>query len=278
VRHGPDARLLPRELAFARDLAYRCALALENASLFEQAREAIDLRDAFTTVGAYELRSPLTSLRLYLQDLMRGLGRLPHPERALAHLHQMARQSTRLSQLVENLLVVGRINTGRLLLERQTVDLSELVRHVVERLAEDLRKARCEPVLKLRAHTTGEWDRARLEQALVNLLGNAMKFGAGHPIDIEVSEHQGFARLRVRDHGIGVAPEALGRIFDRFERAVSSSEYGGLGLGLFLTREIVEAHGGSIQAASRPGEGTTFTLELPASTLAVQAGQLPTAP
>ena len=104
------------------------------------------------------------------------------------------------------------------------------------------------------------------------------EIGAGKVRGVAVSEHQGFARLRVRDHGIGVAPEALGRIFDRFERAVSSSEYGGLGLGLFLTREIVEAHGGSIQAASRPGEGTTFTLELPASALAVHAGQRPTAP
>lgn len=268
VRHGPDARLLARELAFAENLAYRCALALENARLFEQAREAIDLRDAFTSVAAYELRSPLTSLRLYLQDLTRGLGRLSHPGRALSLLHQMARQSTRLSQLVENLLVVGRINTGRLQLERQTVDLSELVRHVVEQLAEDLAKARCEPVLRLRAHTLGEWDRARLEQALVNLLGNAMKFGAGHPIDIEVSQHQGFARLRVRDHGIGVAPEAMERIFGRFERAVSSREYGGLGLGLFLTRRIVEAHGGTIQVSSQPGQGATFVLELPASPLA----------
>ncbi|MFL5354030.1 MASE1 domain-containing protein [Archangium sp.] len=278
VRHGPDARLSARELAFAGDLAYRCALALENESLFQQAQEAIDLRDAFTTVAAYELRSPLTSLRLYLQDLMRGLGRLPNPEKPLAQLHQLARQSTRLSQLVENLLVMGRINTGRLNLERQTVDLSELVRHVVERLAEDLKKARCVPVLKLRAHTMGEWDRVRLEQALVNLLGNAMKFGAGHPIDLEVSEHQGVARLRVRDHGIGVAPEAMERIFGRFERAVSSSEYGGLGLGLFLTREIVAAHGGSIQAESGPGEGTTFTLELPAASLTVYAEQRPNAP
>jgi signal transduction histidine kinase len=111
------------------------------------------------------------------------------------------------------------------------------------------------------------WDRARLEEALTHLLGNAVKFGAGRPIRLQVSQWGGSARLVVEDQGIGVSPEALERIFGRFERAVPSQEYGGLGLGLFLTRQIVEAHGGTIHVTSRPGEGATFVLELPASSL-----------
>ncbi|HEY0095934.1 MAG TPA: sensor histidine kinase [Archangium sp.] len=108
------------------------------------------------------------------------------------------------------------------------------------------------------------WDRGRVEQALVNLVANALKFGGGNPIEIQVSAEGEWVRLAVRDYGIGIAPEALERIFERFERAVSSREYGGLGLGLFLTRRIAESHGGTIHVESHPGRGTTFELRLPA--------------
>ncbi|HEX5753031.1 MAG TPA: HAMP domain-containing sensor histidine kinase [Archangium sp.] len=135
----------------------------------------------------------------------------------------------------------------------------------MERFSEELGRAGCEVSLSLQPHVTGRWDRARLEQALTHLLSNAAKFGARRPIRLLVSQGGGTARLVVEDQGIGVSPEALERIFGRFERAVPTQEYGGLGLGLFLTRQIVEAHGGSIHVTSRPGEGATFVLELPAS-------------
>jgi signal transduction histidine kinase len=273
VKAGPEERLDAREVMLAEDLAHRCALALENARLFEESQQDIHLRDEFITLAAHELKTPLTSLKQSLQGLASGVSELPHPERPLSHIHRKARQVSRLSLLVDNLLAVGHLNTGQLRLERERVELDELVRELVERLTEDFKKARCTPLLRLQAHTTGWWDRARLEQALLNLLGNAMKFGAGHPISIEVSQRDGLAHLVVEDHGIGVAPEALERIFDRFERAVSSTEYGGLGLGLFLTRGVVEAHGGSIHVTSRPGEGTTFTLELPAHPVPEHAGE-----
>jgi signal transduction histidine kinase len=102
-----------------------------------------------------------------------------------------------------------------------------------------------------------------VEQALTHLLRNAIKFGIGAPVDVELVQVDGRARLTVTDHGIGIPPEALERIFGRFERAVSSRQYGGLGLGLFLTRQIVEAHGGSIHVESEAGAGATFVLELP---------------
>lgn len=255
------------ERAFAEDLAHRCTLALENARLFEEANEAVHVRDEFLGIAAHELRTPVTALRLHLQGLARLLGRLTESSEALRKLHLVARQVGRMAQLVERLLDVGRINTGRLELEREAVDLTELIDQVADRLAEDLERSGCTLSVRVRAHPTGWWDRSRLEQALSILLSNAMKFGAERPIELEVDEAEGRACITVTDHGLGISREALARIFDRFERAVSSSEYGGLGLGLFVAREIAEAHGGSIHAASAPGKGSTFTLELPATHL-----------
>ncbi|WP_375766236.1 MASE1 domain-containing protein [Archangium gephyra] len=262
-RRPPDAR----EVAFVEDLAHRCALALENARLFQEANEAVHVRDEFLAVAAHELRTPLTSLKLHLQNLLKLLARLTQATEPLARLHLVAKQVTRLSELVERLLDVGRINTGRLRLEREAVDLSELLLRKTEGLAEELSRARCELSVHLHSRITGWWDRNRLEQALSILLANAMKFGTGRPIELEVTGTGERARITVTDHGIGMSPEALERIFGRFERAVSSREYGGLGLGLFIAREIAEAHGGCLQVTSTPGDGASFTLELPASHL-----------
>ncbi|MCY1076686.1 sensor histidine kinase [Archangium lansingense] len=260
-RRLPDAR----ELAFVEDLAHRCALALENARLFQEANEAVHVRDEFLAVAAHELRTPLTSLKLHLQSLLRLLARLANATDALARLHLVARQVNRLSELVERLLDVGRINTGRLRLEREAVDLSELILRKTEGLSEEFSRSRCELSVRLHSRITGWWDRNRLEQALSILLANAMKFGTGHPIELEVTDAGERALITVTDHGIGMTPEALERIFGRFERAVSSREYGGLGLGLFIAREIAEAHGGSLRVASTPGNGASFTLEIPSS-------------
>ncbi|MFY0562989.1 MASE1 domain-containing protein [Archangium lansingense] len=267
VQAGHTHLVRLRSLAFAEDLAHHCALALENARLLGQFQAAVHIRDEFITVAAHELRTPLTALKLQLQSLQRPLRQSPDAEPLLARLHSVSRQVSRLGRLVESLLDVGRLNTGRLQLEREPLELGGLVQDVVERFSEDLGRAGCAVSLSLQPHVTGLWDRNRLEQALSHLLGNAVKFGAGRPIGIQVEQGGDMARLIVEDQGIGVSPEALGRIFGRFERAVPSREYGGLGLGLFLTRQIVEAHGGTIQVTSQPGEGATFVLELPASSV-----------
>lgn len=271
VEAGTEHRHPLREEAFAEDLAHRCALALENASLMEKAQEAIHVRDEFISIAAHELRTPLTALQLYLHNLARSLPPPPEAERTWGYFQRAVRQVARLSQLVENLLAVGHLESGPLYLARERLDLAACAEAVVERLAEDLRKADCTARLHLQAHPCGWWDRERLEEVLTHLLSNAMKFGPGHPIDIQVSQHGGRARLEVRDEGIGMEPEAVRRIFGRFERAVPSSEYGGLGLGLFLAREIVEAHGGSLHVKSQRGAGTAVTVELPAFPLAAHA-------
>ncbi len=252
-----------RDVLFAEDLARRCTVAVENARLFQQSREAIHARDEFIAITAHELRTPLTSLKLQLQSLGRVLQRTPEPAEGLEKLRRLTKQTTRLTWLVESLLDVGHIHTGRLRLERERVALGELVNEVTERLSEELERAGCALRVDVEPHVEGWWDRARVAQALTNLLGNAMKFGAGRPIEVSLTRRGEWARLEVKDRGIGVAPEALERIFGRFERAVSSREYGGLGLGLYMTRQIAEAHGGSIRVASVPGGGATFTLELP---------------
>jgi signal transduction histidine kinase len=116
----------------------------------------------------------------------------------------------------------------------------------------------------------GRWDRLRLEQVLTNLLTNALKYGAGRPVDVEVGSAEGQALWRIRDRGIGIPPEALGRIFGRFERAVSARAYGGLGLGLYISQQIVRAHGGRIEVQSRVGEGSVFSAHLPLQQPAAQ--------
>jgi signal transduction histidine kinase len=173
------------------------------------------------------------------------------------------RSADRLTRLVTSLLDISRIGAGRLDLEREETDLSEVTREVAERFQEEARRARCE----LRVDTTpavGFWDRLRLDQVVTNLLANALKYGAGAPIDVRVTAQDGRALLTVRDHGIGISEEDQRRIFQRFERAVSQRNYGGFGLGLWIVRQIVEAQGGAVRVESEPGHGSTFTVELEA--------------
>jgi signal transduction histidine kinase len=164
---------------------------------------------------------------------------------------------------VTSLLDVGRLAAGRLELEPGEVDLSALVREVLERLAEVFAQAGCSVQLEAEAPVRGEWDAQRLDQVLVNLLSNAAKYGAGRPVHVRVEQVEGRARISVRDEGIGIAPEALPRLFGRFERATSDRNYGGLGLGLYISRQLVEAMAGSVRVESRPQAGATFTVDLP---------------
>jgi signal transduction histidine kinase len=146
-------------------------------------------------------------------------------------------------------------------LEREEVDASRLVREVVGRLREELAWTHCPIALQVRSGIVGRWDCLRLEQVVTNLVTNAAKYGSGKPIEVTLDTEESRARLTVRDHGIGIAPEDQARIFEPFERAVSTRHYGGFGLGLWIVRQIIESMGGSIRVESVPGEGSTFTVE-----------------
>jgi hypothetical protein len=253
-----------REDAMAEELQRRAALAAENARLYRQAEEAVRARDEFLQAASHELKTPLTPLQLQLDMLTRAVQRAgTGSERLAAKLGVATRQVARLSQLVESLLDVSRITGGRLSLSPSAVDLSEVVRDVAERLRGEAEKAGCQIVVRSSGPLVGQWDRARLEQLLLNLLSNAIKYGEQRPVEVDAAGTDTEVQLTVTDHGIGIDAAALGRIFERFERATPMHHYGGLGLGLFLARQIAEAHGGRIGARSEPGQGSTFTVVLP---------------
>jgi signal transduction histidine kinase len=259
-------RFGPEDLAFAQDLAARASVAIENARLYREAREAVRARDEFLSIASHELKTPLTTLQLQIQGLARKLKSAsedPVFQGLAARVGTSERQVERLTGLINNLLDISRITAGRLDLDLEPVDLAAVVREAAARFRDDL--ARAGSVLELHAdgECAGEWDRLRLEQVVMNLLSNAAKYGAGRPITIVVDGSETTARFSIRDHGIGIPAEHQGRIFERFERAVSDRHYGGLGLGLWIVRQIVDAFGGTIEVESKSGEGSTFTVLLP---------------
>jgi signal transduction histidine kinase len=227
---------------------------------------AVAARDEFLTIASHELKTPLTPLQLQIDGLRRAvrLGKsVPAPERILHALDVSARQVRRLHALVENLLDVSRIAGGRLQLNLESFDLSEAASEVLERFRPEAETTGSKLRLEAREPVVGRWDRLRLEQVISNLLSNALKYGRGFPVTVSVKSGQAGAQLVVSDGGIGIPPDQLARIFGRYERAVSTRHYGGMGLGLYIARQIVEAHGGTIVAQSTPGAGATFTAVLP---------------
>jgi PAS domain S-box-containing protein len=236
----------------------------ERERLLGELRHAVRARDEFLSIASHELRTPLTTLKLQIEGLRRLSERDEHADPARGRRIAMAlQQANRLERLVNGLLDVSRIAAGRLELEPEDVDLGALVEDVVERLRDGAARVGCTLACKVDGAVVGRWDALRLEQVLTNLLSNAMKYGPNGPIAIRVERADGVARLCVSDAGIGIAPEDHPRIFGRYERAASDRNYGGLGLGLYIARQIVEAMGGRIGVESERGHGATFTVELP---------------
>jgi PAS domain S-box-containing protein len=261
----PGRRYARDDVAMAEELAHRTVATLENARLFRESQDAVRLREEFLTVASHELRTPLMSLNLQIQSLQRGLSEQSR-QATTRTLSAVRRQLTRLSSLVDSLLDVSTITAGRLELELSEVDLVQLVREAVDRMHDVFAQAGSAVTLHApSAPVLGRWDAARLEQVLMNLLGNAARYGRGHPVHVELYTDNAHAFLRVRDEGIGIAPEDRERIFGRFERAVSRRNYGGMGLGLYITRQIVEALGGEVRVESEVGRGSTFEVRLPLS-------------
>ncbi len=247
-------------------LASQAAISMENARLLRETQRAVRMRDEFLLVASHELRTPMTSLAISLKTLQRAerSGRSANAAEVSKSVELASRQGTRLNHLISDILDISRIETRSLKLKlAHHVELGDIVRDVVRRFEADLAAARCALSIRCEDPIVGRWDPSRVGQVVTNLLSNAVKFGAGNPVEIHLGEEAGLARLSVHDHGIGIDPSHQARIFDRFERAVSVRYYGGLGLGLYISRWIVEAHGGSLRVESQPGAGSTFTVELP---------------
>jgi signal transduction histidine kinase len=243
-----------------RDLTERRKMEEERLRL-AHAEEAIRLRDEFLSIASHELRTPLTALQLQLDVVRERASRL---DATVARKVERAKKmGDRLARLIDTLLDVSRIATGSLNLNVERSDLGETMREVVERHHESAASAGSELSLIVDGPVWGHWDRLRIEQIATNLVSNALKYGAGQPIELRVAQDAETAVFTVSDRGPGIPDGDRARIFERFERAASTRHYGGMGLGLYIARQITEAHGGTIAAENRPGGGACFSVRLP---------------
>lgn len=252
----------------ARDITASKRMEREREELLERERttreelaEALAARDEFIAVAAHELRNPLNVLVLTLQ-LLHRVSEANAGSAQIGNLIEKSRaQLARLSGLIDRLLDVTRIRAGSFDLYRETFDLSALIGDVANRFA--IEHSDVPILLEVEPCIEGNWDRLRIDQAITNLISNAIKYGVRKPIVVSASTSGDRAVVSVRDEGIGISPEDLGRVFERFERITTRSGSKGLGLGLWITKRIVEAHGGTVLAESEPGKGSTFTMRLP---------------
>jgi len=259
---APSARRYTKtDLDLLDELGRRVALCVDNARLYEGARDALKGRDQFLSIAAHEIRGPLTSIHLAVQGLLRGTL---SDSGAQTALEVIEREDRRLGKFVDDLLDLGRISTGQLHFDLEEVDLGTVVRDAVSRLT-DILAPTGSVTITTNGNLVGQWDRARLDQVVTNLVSNAIKYGEGKPIQIAALESNSHAVLEVVDNGIGIEPSMRTKIFDAFQRAASAQQYGGLGLGLHIAKTIVNGLGGTITVDSSPGAGATFTVDLPVS-------------
>jgi signal transduction histidine kinase len=246
----------------ARELLAKVECHLAISRQRRRLEELMASREAFFAAASHELRNPINALQLQLLGILhrpRREPRTPELDWVDARVGKAVDQLGRVTALLDELLDVSRIASGRLPLALDDVDLAEVANDVIARLA----LPQQEQITSTLESTIGRWDRARLEQVITNLVTNALKYGEGKPIEVMVTPHEGGARLEVSDRGIGVAAEHHERIFERFERAVTDRRYAGFGLGLWIASRIVEEFGGVLSVRSAPGEGATFIVDLP---------------
>jgi signal transduction histidine kinase len=265
----------PQDEAILVQLAQLASIAIENARLYRESQAAIQVRDQFLSVAAHELRTPLTSLLTYLQLLQRRAkqnGNLD--ERNQRVFQQMVAQALRLNKLIESLLDVARIQSGRLTIERHTIDLRMVLNGVVDEILPTLERHQLrligtdEPVMV-------DGDELRLAQVFVNLIQNAVKYSPrGGPIEVSIIRQQDAVSIAVRDQGLGIPKGAIGQLFQRFFRVDGETvqHISGMGIGLFVVKEIVSLHRGTVAVESTEGVGSTFTVRLPLSKSALDTG------
>jgi len=224
-------------------------------------QEALRMRDEFLSVASHELRTPLTSLQLDMHALSRVLADAPPEIRR--RLERANRGTRRLGNLVETLLDVSRISAGQLALRREAFDMSEMVVDVAGRLSAQAAQSANRIVTSVEGAVEGSWDRLRVEQVLTNLITNALRYAPASTVEVGVKREGDACVLTVSDDGPGIEEQLLSRLFERFTHGAQARRIGGMGLGLFISRQAVAAHGGSIVAENRPGGGAIFTVRLP---------------
>lgn len=232
--------------------------------LVEELRAALAARDEFTAIAAHELRNPMTPILAQTQRLVARARREQCSAELISSLELLEFAVNHYIRRATTLLEISRINAGQRQLHPEPFDLAQLVsdctrnyQFLAARADTPLQWTEAEPV-------TGIWDKLAIEQVLDNLVSNAIRYGDGKPVDIQLSSDEHTATLRVIDHGIGIACQDQQRIFQRFEQATGArTRGGGFGVGLWLARELVEAHSGSLELQSEPRNGSTFIVRLP---------------
>jgi PAS domain S-box-containing protein len=247
-------------LTISRDISNR-------KKLEEDLKLALAMRDEFLLVASHELKTPITSLKLQLQMLSREVrpaeNILPNVAKLSKSLSVSTKQVDRITALVENLLDVTRIQAGKLNIKLEESDLSEALEDSLDRFGGLFSDAGCALKIMIEKNIIGVFDKSRIEQVFVNLLSNAIKYAPGEMLEISLTRKSEKAIFSVKDHGPGISSDKQNAIFERFARATDSRNISGLGLGLFISKEIVEAHRGVVRVESEPGLGARFIVELP---------------
>lgn len=225
-------------------------------------RELVRARDDFLAIAAHELRSPMHALLLQIGNVLTAARRGVDAD-VITRLEHMKLAIEDYVRRATTLLEVSRVNAGESRLRLEEVDLSELVRRIVELYAAEAAFNRTQLRASVPHSLVGHWDRQALEQIVTNLISNAIKYGDGKPVDIQLERLEHAAQLRIQDSGIGISVEDQARIFNRFEQLITRQPRSGFGVGLWLVRNLVDAHRGSIQVDSEPGCGAIFTVRLP---------------
>lgn len=242
----------------------------EKKNSEDMLHEALFYRDEFLSIASHELKTPLTSLKLQSQMFQRHLERNDReafsPDRIKRFMGEADKQVSRLTRLVDDMLDISRIRTGRLSISPEKVEIAAVVKDVVERMKPHF------PSLEIGSFEGGEvfCDRLRIEQVITNILNNALRYGKGRPVKVDLRRDGDHVSIAVTDNGMGIPDEFRDKIFTRFQRAVPASEVSGLGLGLYISKQIVEAHQGKISVESALDQGSCFTVKIPRGEVVLQ--------
>lgn len=259
--------LKKRHIWLSEELAYRASMAFENALIHHSSQEAIRSRDEFLSIASHELKTPMQSLTLQNQmrkrNIDKNLGGAFTPEKVSTMIEADLRHLMRINRLIDDMLDISRIRAGKLTFMKEKIEFCSFIKDVIERFRPQVEAVGSYMSVVYTDPVITHVDIYRIEQVIVNLLTNAMKYGAGTPIKIEICKKLDKIQLHVHDQGPGIKEQDTERIFERFERAISSNEVSGLGLGLYISRQIMEQNQGALYVRSVHGKGSTFIMELP---------------
>ncbi len=228
---------------------------------------ALKMRDDFMSLVGHELRTPLNTLHVETQlrqiQIAKGNMVAFTPEKLQEMIARDGRQIQSMIRLINDMNDVSRIDNDKLTIRIAESNLSSLLQRIAEDLSFQAKAANREFIVALEENVIGMWDEFRIEQIIINLLTNALRYGGDRDIDINLQAHNGFAQLKVRDYGVGINLDEQQRIFEKFVRGENKKVSEGLGMGLYIARQLAHAHKGELSVESKPGEGSTFILSLP---------------